>query len=367
MNVVHLQLFGYIGGMQTICREIFLQSKQNNYFYFLFDGGPISDQIAKAGGNVTIEHAPHHLFFKSLYHFIEFCKKKKIDVVICHAGSPIAWIHLIVASWFLKKVRFAVYEHGDIIDMIGTHGLKFEIQKMIMKAAIRRSDFVVAVSEFVKKRNKEVLGISDDKIYVVYNGIRPENFWRQKISAHDTFRIVYVGRVFKKKGIHLLIEAIAKLPDYMKYQVDIIGEGPEIPTLSEKVKQLGLQTHIFFRGPQTDVASWVKQMDLFVHPAIWEEGFGITLIEAMAASVPCIAFRKGAMPELIQNGKNGFLIEDVSADALAKQIQNCYELFQTGKYDELRQNAKKIGSSFNISKTVTTLENLYTVYGQEKK
>lgn len=359
MNIVHLQLFGYIGGMQTICREIFLQSKHNNYFYFLFEGGPISDQIEEAGGNVIIEHAPHHVFIKSLLHFIQFCKNQNIDVVICHAGSPIAWIHLIVASFVLKNTIFAVYEHGDIVDMIGTGGVKTKIGKAIMKMAVRRADFVVAVSEFIKRRHKEILGISNENVHVVYNGIRPEKFWRDQVIPHDTFRIVYVGRIFHKKGIHLLIEAAAKLPSNMNYEINIIGEGEDVPTLSARVTELKLENRVFFRGPQTDVAQWVKQMDLFVHPAIWEEGFGITLIEAMAASVPCIAFRKGALPELIHQGQNGFLVDEVSSEALARQIQVAYKLFGTDEYDELRKNARITGSNFTIGKTVEELESLY--------
>ena len=359
MNIVHLQLFGYIGGMQTICREIFFQSKQKNYFYFLFEGGPISSQIAEAGGEVIIEHAPHHFFVKSLFHFVKFCKKNKIDVVICHAGSPIAWIHMIVASFLLKGVKFGVYEHGDIIDMTGTSGIKCEISKKIMKTAIGRADFVAAVSEFVKKRNKEILGISLKKVHVVYNGIQPEKFYREKITPHSTFRIVYVGRIFRKKGVHLLVDAAKLLPPHMDWEINIIGEGEDVPRLSEKVKQYGLESHVLFRGPQADVAKWVKQMDLFVHPAIWEEGFGITLIEAMAASVPCIGFRKGALPEIIRHGENGYLIDSVSADALAKQICFCYELFKKGQYDRLRENARRTGAGFSIQKTVETLENLY--------
>ncbi|MBQ8541062.1 MAG: glycosyltransferase family 4 protein [Clostridia bacterium] len=359
MNVVHLQLFGYIGGMQTICREIYLESKNNNYFYFLFEGGPISDQIEQMGGKVIIEHAPHQFFFKSLIKFIKFCKDEKIDVVICHAGSPIAWIHMIVASYFLKNVRFAVYEHGDIIDMIGAGGLRTTLLKPIMKKAIKRADFVVSVSEFVKRRNKEILGISTDKAHVVYNGIRPELFHRDNIESHDTFRLVYVGRIFRKKGLHLLVDAAAKLPCDMNYTIDIIGEGEDVPMLVEKTKEYGLEDKINFRGPQTNVAEWLKQMDLFVHPAIWEEGFGITLVEAMAASIPCVAFKKGALPELINNGENGFIAEEVSAEALCEKIVECYKLFKNGSYDKLREGARATGDSFSIANTVEQLEKLY--------
>ncbi len=359
MNVVHLQLFGYIGGMQTICREIYLESKNNNYFYFLFEGGPISDQIAQMGGKVIIEHAPKQFFFKSLVKFVKFCKDEKIDVVICHAGSPIAWIHMIVASYFLKNVRFAVYEHGDMVDMIGSGGLRTTVLKPIMKYAIKRADFVAAVSEFVKRRNTEILGITTEKVHVVYNGIRPEIFHRDNIEPHDTFKMVYVGRIFHKKGLHLLVEAASKLPKDMNYTIDVIGEGVDVPMLVEKTKELGLEDKINFRGPQTNVSDWLKQMDLFVHPAIWEEGFGITLAEAMAASIPCVSFRKGALPELIKDGENGFLVNEVSADALAEKLEQCYNLFKSGEFDKLRQGARKTGDGFSITNTINDLEKLY--------
>lgn len=359
MNILHLQLFGYIGGMQTICREINFQSENNNFFYFLFEGGPISDQIKETGSGVVVEHAPHHFFLKSLYHFIKYCKEKKIDVVICHAGSPIAWIHLIVCSIFLKNIKYGVYEHGDIVDMIGNGGIKTWIGKRIMIEAIKRADFVAAVSEFVKKRNKEILGISTDKVHVVYNGIRSEDFAVNNRIDHDTFHIVYVGRIFSKKGVHLLVEMAKYFPNDMKYTIDIIGEGPDVPELQKRVQEMGLQYKIFFRGPQLDISEWLKKMDLFVHPAVWEEGFGITLVEAMASSIPCVAFHKGALPELIQHGVNGYIVEDTSAEALAKTVYKCYRLFLTDQYNSLRESAKETGSKFHIKNTVKLLEDLY--------
>ncbi len=82
-----------------------------------------------------------------------------------------------------------------------------------------------------------------------------------------------------------------------------------------------------FTGRRTDVPQLLQQADLFVHPAVWEEGFGITLIEAMASGVPCLAFPKGAIPGNHRTGDRRLLTEEVSAAALTAGINRALELF----------------------------------------
>ena len=75
--------------------------------------------------------------------------------------------------------------------------------------------------------------------------------------------------------------------------------------------ELGVQDKISFEGKSNRVRDYLYAADVFVHPARCPEGFGITLVEAMATGLPCIAFEKGAIPELITSGREGFLEKDV--------------------------------------------------------
>ena len=103
--------------------------------------------------------------------------------------------------------------------------------------------------------------------------------------------------------------------------------------------------------------------DLFVHPATCQEGFGITLIEAMASGVPCLAFPKGAIPEIIGPEIDGFLTEEVSAAALTAGINRALELFTKAAAplaQPCAKNARQKGRTFfSIERTVAQLEALY--------
>ena len=116
-----------------------------------------------------------------------------------------------------------------------------------------------------------------------------------------------------------------------------------------------------FLGRRTDVPQLLQQADLFVHPAVWEEGFGITLIEAMASGVPCLAFPKGAIPEIIGPEIDGFLTEEVSAAALTAGINRALELFTKAPHHwhTLCKNARQKAELFSIERTVAQLEALY--------
>ncbi len=358
MNVLHLQLSGRIGGIVGLCRDINRYSENENHMFFLFEGGIVADEIAADGGHVFVSYSHRFLFIKSLFVFINYCKTHNIDVVISHADGPIIWVHFIIATYILKDVKFILYEHADIIDMFST-GIKGRIAKALLKMAYRSSDSVIAISEYVKKRNREVLGVGCSKVVVNYNGIDCDKFKVDAYQQHNIFNIIYVGRIFEKKGVHVLIDALTLLPAEIEFVCNILGDGPDFDKNVNKAKEIGLSDKVIFHGARRDVSNWLEQSDLFVHPATWEEGFGITIIESMCSGVPCIAFNKGAMPELIKNDVNGFLIENTSPEELAKKIISCYKLYKQGNYNHLRIGARKTGLQFSINTTINQLEKQY--------
>jgi glycosyltransferase involved in cell wall biosynthesis len=167
--------------------------------------------------------------------------------------------------------------------------------------------------------------------------------------------------VFYSKGIHVLIDAISKLPSDINISVKIVGNDHDGYTekMKEKATSLGLDDKIEFTGVRLDVPELLADADIFIHPAVCEEGFGITLAEAMASYLPCIAFKRGAIPEIIDNGENGFVIDRISADLLAKTIEDAYNLFKTDDYDQYKINARKKAEFFSVENALCQLEGIY--------
>lgn len=362
MNVLHLQLSGGLGGISVLCRDINRISHHNNYFYFVFEGGCVADDIEAEGGKICVPCEAHKKLISGALHFVKYCKENNIDVVLDHTGSPVTRFYHIIAAKLLKNVKFMLYLHSNADKKYGAYDQKIKqiISEKILYSAYRNSSCAVAISQTVKDSFVKVYGFDKEKIKLVYNGIDIIKFYHSCRNDNE-FRIIYVGRLIEIKGIHLLIKALA-LSEYKdNIKLYIVGTGPDeyIETLNDTVNEKELKDNVIFTGAQNDVTGYLAQSDIFVHPAVCEEGFGITMVEAMASSLPCVAFNKGAVPEIINPGENGIIVNEESPEALACAIDELYRIWKNGNLEPMRQNAVQTAKKFTIENTVKALEELY--------
>ena len=113
MNILHLQLSGGPGGIVSLCRDINKHSAHHNFFYFLFEGGSIADEIAAQGGTVQVATGAKNHPLKAATDLVRYCKEQQIDVIVDHSGSPYTRFVHIYTAWRLKKVRFLLYLHAN--------------------------------------------------------------------------------------------------------------------------------------------------------------------------------------------------------------------------------------------------------------
>ena len=112
MNILHLQLSGGPGGIVSLCRDINKHSAHHNFFYFLFEGGSIADEIAAQGGTVQVATGAKNHPLKAATDLVRYCKEQQMDVIVDHSGSPYTRLAHIYAALRLKKVRFLLYLHA---------------------------------------------------------------------------------------------------------------------------------------------------------------------------------------------------------------------------------------------------------------
>ncbi len=175
---------------------------------------------------------------------------------------------------------------------------------------------IICVSDFVKNSVKSI-NPNDTKCVTVYNGIdlrafsiKESHIRRQDIglSNHD-FVIIYSGRINKEKGIRELIEAIKMLTGYPQIKLLVIGSTffgrtdnddfiCELRNNTEYIKN-----RVVFSGfiPYKNVPSYLKLADVAIVPSMWNEAFGLTVLEAMAAGLPLITTNSGGIPEICKN------------------------------------------------------------------
>lgn len=192
------------------------------------------------------------------------------------------------------------------------------------------ADRFLGVSEFVTNRLVTVNGTPRSRTQTVYNGIELERFevadrgvLRRELSLGERATIVFTsGRAMPYKGIPVLIRA-AHLLGAEGGTGDLhfcyAGDGPALGDFRREAARLRL-TNLHFLGKRSDVPALLAGATMAVVPSVWAEAFGLTVVEAMAAGVPVIASRTGGIPELIEHGTSGVLVEPNDEISLAREI-----------------------------------------------
>ena len=299
---------------------------------------------------------------KAATDLVRYCKEQQMDVIVDHSGSPYTRFVHIYAARRLKKVRFLLYLHANAY-YSADKGIKEWVYARLLRSAARHSAKIVAISHSVAESYLRRYHLPKDKMQVVYNGTDLHRFIPHPAHTDTPLRLIYVGRIFRDKGIDLLLEALAACPTDTPITLTLVGSdhGGYTEQMQALDARLHLEDKVKFLGSRTDVPQLLQAADLFVHPATCQEGFGITLIEAMASGVPCLAFPKGAIPEIIGPEIDGFLTEEVSAAALTAGINRALELFTKAPHHwhTLCKNARQKAELFSIERTAAQLEALY--------
>lgn len=145
--------------------------------------------------------------------------------------------------------------------------------------------------------------------------------------ARETDVILFVGRLIDWKGVNILVSSMKKVRDTVRNaRLVIVGDGPERKSLADRVKELGLEDSVTFTGQVSgmELKDYYSRASVFVLPSITvnnqTEGLGVVLLEAMASGVPVIGSNTGGIPDIIEDGVNGLLVQPGDPKALADAI-----------------------------------------------
>ncbi len=194
--------------------------------------------------------------------------------------------------------------------------------------------FIVTCTRKGQEHLTAVGGNGAAPVHLAYHGLdwsdvppaRPGNRWADGSQAHDPVRLLTVARAVEKKGLDILLTALAQLPKTRQWTWTLIGDGPLMSKLRDQTDALGIRERITFAGSQsrTSVFDALQSSDLFVLPSRVSkngdrDGLPNVLMEAMSQSLPCLASDVSAIPELITHDRTGWLVppEDPGALSLA--------------------------------------------------
>lgn len=219
-----------------------------------------------------------------------------------------------------------------------------------------------------------------DRVHLVYHGLDLSRF--QSVGDHgsnrdgsdtsDPARIVTVGRAVAKKGLDTLIAALALLPEDLHWTWTHIGGGELIPDMKRQIAGLGLGDRIDLMGSraQSDVLAEYRASDVFVLPCRIapngdRDGLPNVLVEAQSQALPCISTPVSGVPELINDGINGWLVPPDDPAALAERIEKT--LRDPNLRRELGKSGKaKVLAEFDARQEIRTLLNLFARTGSDE-
>lgn len=142
------------------------------------------------------------------------------------------------------------------------------------------------------------------------------------------FELLFVGRLVERKGVHYLLEALARLRTSVPVYLRVVGDGPMRGLLEARARELGVAERVRFDGfvPNATLAERFATCDAFVLPAVVDskgdtEGLGVVLVEALTYRKPVIASAAGGIVDVIRDGETGVLVPPGDVDALARAIE----------------------------------------------
>ena len=190
-----------------------------------------------------------------------------------------------------------------------------------------RADRVVVASRYSASVAGEVYRVPPEKLAVVPEPIDLGE-WRRRFARAERRpatrpTVLSVARMYPRKRLADLLEAAALLRTRIpRVQVRIVGEGPESARLRDLHRRLGLRDAVVFLGevPRTALAVEYMSAHCFCLPTV-QEAFGIVFAEAMAAGLPVVACRAAAVPEVVEDGHTGLLVDPGRPDALATAME----------------------------------------------
>ena len=253
------------------------------------------------------------------------------DMVFATWAYPDGWAAVRLARRHGLPVVLQV--HGSDVRRVDEYAARREGTR----AALAEADGVIAVSADLGRRVVE-LGADPRRVQVVMDGVDRTVFLpgdraaaRQALGLDPGLRhLLFIGNLVQVKGLDILLQAGQALAaERADWHLHLIGDGSERAALERQAQAAGLAGRVSFHGPRPhhELPRWLQAADLFVLPCRTardgdRDGLPNVLMEAQAQALPCVSTRAAAVPELIEDGATGLLVEPEDVPALTAALES---------------------------------------------
>ncbi|MGK2961551.1 MAG: glycosyltransferase [Gemmatimonadaceae bacterium] len=274
---------------------------------FLSSEGPLATMLHQAGVNVRcVDWRGEVSDALGVSYFVRELRELNPDIIHFHVGGMSPRLVARTAT----KARIVAHFHS----------LREESKVgKPKKRSTRFASLVMANSAATAAR------LDASKVLIVHPSARPSPAARRQPPRPGTaVRLGTAARLVEVKGLGFLVDALALLRQDLDVELHIAGSGPKRKALAAAAAEAGLGDAVRFLGWRNDISDVMQRWHIYVQPS-FAEGFGLAVLEAMAAGLPVVAGNAGGLPEVVVDGETGFLVEPGDPAALAARIRQLIE------------------------------------------
>lgn len=295
---------------------------------------------------LEINHKKPLWRFRAAFKLWKLCRKHQFDMAICHHYKPTVIMDWV--SYFCDIKKYCSVHHT-----LGN--LRRLGRRLYTRFSLNRRWQFITVSDAVKQDLLDAgANIQNRQVTTVYNAIILDEILAEQLSREKARELLgiqpqqfvfgTIGRLVTEKGHLHLIKAFAKVHEQLpNSQLIILGKGPLEAILKTEIIALGLSEKIHIRSDHAQQAGHLIQaFDAFVFPSI-QEGFGLVLLEAMAAKIPIIASNAGGIPEVL--GETG-LVVPLPLENLGEALKKIYEFSEIERKNSTISSYQRLVDSF---------------------
>lgn len=361
LNLMHIVFCLDVGGLEYLVLNLIKKlnkAKYNVSICSLSAKGKLEEKFIKMGIKVYHIEKSRGIDYLLYFKLASLLRKNQIDII--HTHNPAPWFYGVVAGK-LAGIKAAVHTE---------HSYLFAEQKRLMLAErllSKITETIVSDSDKVTDFLVKKLGIHEERITTIVNGIDIDKFkivvdvMAKKTEfgiAEDSLVIGNVARLEPVKNHLYLLDVFSKvIRSFPKAVLVIVGGGSQFEILKLKAVELGIKNKVFFLGVRDDIPELLGLFDIFALTSI-NEGISLSLLEAMAAGRPIVATNVGGNPDVVVDGKTGFLLPLKDSEKMAEKIVSLL----SNKELSIRMGEaglKRAEQLFSLDRMVKNYENIY--------
>jgi len=308
-----------VGGSGVIATELGkMLAAKGHEIHFITSGIPF--RLNKISPSITFhqvevnsysvfQYAPYDIALANK--MAEVIVEEQLDVLHVHYAIPHAVCAILAKNMANSDIGIVTTLHGTDITVLGYDSSL----KGAIKYGIEKSDVVTAVSNSLVQETMDLIAPNKD-IETIYNFIDEQEYTKKDagnlkellgIKPHEKV-VIHVSNFRKVKHVPDIVQSFKLIHEEVPSKLLLVGDGPEKHPIMESIKGTSIENDVLFLGKQENLSELYSIADLMLLLSE-KESFGLVLLEAMACGVPCIGTNVGGIPEVINNGENGYIVE----------------------------------------------------------